>query len=101
MLNKLGEESLQWQKSLYLFLRVFYATHFFAPFDWMKEFSGKKRKQMDDVSLLDTADAEQVRKLLIAHVRADRFCQGHLNKIIRDGYLERALDRLRVLNTSP
>lgn len=93
-LKQFGEENPQWQETMQLFLGVLYATNFMAPFDWMNEFSGA---ELQDASLLDVADAEQVRKLLIAHVRADRFCQGHLNTVIRDGYLERALDRLRAL----
>nr|WP_281354551.1 DUF6508 domain-containing protein [Pseudomonas akapageensis] len=100
-LRQFGEKSPQWNDKIYIFLRVLYATNFMSPFNWMQEFSGNNRAVMQDASLLDTADAETVRKLLIAHVRADRFCEGHLNAIIRDGYLERALNRLRALNVSP
>nr|WP_281354525.1 DUF6508 domain-containing protein [Pseudomonas akapageensis] len=97
----MGEDSPQWEEAMMVFQRVLYATRFMAPFDWMKAFSGSKRAEMEDASLLDTADIEQVRRLLIAHVRADRFCPGHLSSIIRDGYLDRALDRLRVLSVAP
>jgi O-acetyl-ADP-ribose deacetylase len=40
------------------------------------------------------ADLTTVRKALTAHVRADRFCSGHLAAAIADGRVPRLLSRL-------
>jgi len=78
------------------FITVICATDFVAPFDWMTEFP-KDDPRWDDVHLLKEADAATVRKLLIAHLRLDRFSDGHLQRIMTSGYLEAALSRLRTL----
>lgn len=78
------------------FIAVIYATDFVAPFDWMTEFP-KDDPRWDDINVLNKADAALVRKLLIAHLRLDRFCSGHLERIMTSGYFEAVLSRLRVL----
>lgn len=88
------------QRELSTFFAVIYATDFMAPFDWMTEFAGK-HDQLADLTVLDKADAAMVRKLLIANLRCDRFYTGHLEHLLRSGYLEAALDRLRVLFAAP
>ncbi|MFS2157470.1 DUF6508 domain-containing protein [Pseudomonas sp. Pseusp122] len=97
-LKTLSDEEQQYELST--FLAVVYATDFMIPFDWMKEFAGKHNK-LADPALLTNADAATVRKLLIANLRLDRFSTGHIEHLLRSGYLEAALDRLRVLFAVP
>ena len=79
------------------FVSIIYATDFMVSFDWMKEF--KKSNDLDPKNLkpLENADLPELRKLLIAHLRLDRFTQGHLQELLSTGYLEKLIERLRVL----
>ena len=51
----------------------------------------------EDPEQLATATLEEYRMLLIAHVRADRFVDGHLLSVLRDGHLVQVLERIRAL----
>lgn len=84
------------QQELSQFLAAVYATDFMISFDWMSEFSTALDRMMNP-DVLITADASQLRKLLIANLRFDRFCNGHLEWMLRSGYLESGLTRLRAL----
>lgn len=50
----------------------------------------------DDPDRLGTATLEKCRMLLIAQVRPDRFVEGHLLSILRDGHLVAVLESIRV-----
>ncbi|TDV59687.1 DUF6508 domain-containing protein [Pseudomonas sp. LP_7_YM] len=84
------------QQLLSDFIAVIYATDFVASFDWMTEFPTDDPR-WDDINLLKKADAAQVRELLIAHLRLDRFSHGHLERVMTSGFLGAALSRLRAL----
>jgi hypothetical protein len=88
------------QCALDSFVALVYATDFMMPFDWMAEFAGK-HNELTDITVLSNADAAMLRKLLIANLRLDRFSTGHLEQLLRSGYLEAALDRLRTLFAVP
>ncbi|WP_282349747.1 DUF6508 domain-containing protein [Pseudomonas sp. PS01301] len=79
------------------FLDAIYRSGFFAPFDWQYVFS---EADLDDVSKLEHAGLGELRALLVANVRKDRFCAGHLQQLLRDGYLEKAFGRLLELRKS-
>jgi hypothetical protein len=81
------------QEAIGLFLSAVYATDFVQPFDWQSEF-GRRRTLMNEAGL-KRASAGRWRALMIAHIRMDRFCEGHLLDVLRSGYLEQA--RLRLL----
>lgn len=85
--------------SLELFIAAVYATDFMIAFDWMKEVP---KESLDTANLteLNTADARQLRKLLIAHLRLDRFLEGHLKQLLLCGYLDQLLARFKVLRSS-
>lgn len=84
---------------LSLFIEAVYATDFIAPFDWIKEFPDGALSPANRAPLL-TADASELRKLLIAHLRLDRFLNGHLRKLLQSGYLDQLLARLNVLRAT-
>lgn len=84
---------------LSLFIEAVYATDFMAPFDWIQEFPDGTPDPANHAPLL-TADASQLRKLLIAHLRLDRFLNGHLRKLLQSGYLGQLLARLKALRTT-
>ena len=49
----------------------------------------------DEPDRLAAATLEQCSMLLIAHVRADRFSEGHLLDTLRSGHLAQLLHRIR------
>jgi len=79
------------------FLDAIYSSGFFEPFDWQYVFSDA---ELDDVSKLEHAGPGELRALLVANVRKDRFCDGHLLDLLRDRYLEKAFGRLLELRKS-
>jgi Family of unknown function (DUF6508) len=52
---------------------------------------------MQDPALLAQADLLTLRKLLTAHVRQDRFIEGHLAQMLENGHISAILRRLREL----
>lgn len=50
-----------------------------------------------DPEVVMTASLDEVRRLLTLHVRKERFCDGHLDGVIRSGHLTALLQRLAAL----
>jgi len=95
-LKAAGASDKTWQNSLLLFLHVLYKQGFVLSFDWQAEFAGRE-KYLGDEAVLKAMNLEDLRKVLTAHVRMDRFCEGHLDSIAESGYLEQLVERLKVL----
>ncbi|AQW32561.1 DUF6508 domain-containing protein [Ralstonia syzygii subsp. celebesensis] len=71
-------------------------TGFITPFDWPAEF----RDRMDDLTnddLLRAADLETLRKVLTAQIRLNRFNEGYLDEVVRQGKWATIISRLRWL----
>lgn len=68
-----------------------YSSGFFAALDWQQVFTAT---ELNDASKLERADAGELRALLLANIRLDRFCRGHLLRLLDEGYLETAFGRL-------
>ena len=81
------------EEALGLFLSAIYATDFVVPFDWQKTFN--RRDTLMAPAGWKRASLGRWRALMIAHIRMDRFCEGHLLELLHSGYLEQA--RLRLL----
>jgi len=75
------------------FIKTLYACNFIQPFDW-GSWQDEAAKYIDYPHLLDSAALETVIKLLTAHVRKERFCNGHLAWVISNGHLLKILKRL-------
>lgn len=75
-------------------LKTLYAHNILVPFDWMswKEEAQRYRSQP---GTLQEADLLTLRKLLTAHVRADRFTEGHLASVLESGHITAILRRLK------
>ena len=64
------------------------------PFDWRSWSEEAERYQMDPEAL-QAADLLTLRKLLTAHVRAERFAEGHLASVFESGHIAAILRRLK------
>ena len=76
------------------FLIAMDSTGFSAPFDWNAEF-GESREELVSTEKLQSAELEELRKIMIAHTRIDRFVEGHLSELIASGYWAAAFARLQ------
>jgi len=74
------------------FEKALYSNGFIQPFNWTKWYEGLLLK--DHPELLQRASLQTLRKLLTAHVRADRFNEGHLADIFESGHMLMILKRL-------
>lgn len=82
-----SEEVLNFVRDLYDNNIIIYS------FDW-PAWQDEAEKLYDDQEALASVDLDTLRKLLTVHVRKDRFCEGHLAAVIRDGHVLAILKRL-------
>lgn len=74
------------------FLKILSGNGFIHPFDWMNWHEGEEL--VEHPALLEKASLQTMRKLLTAHVRADRFSEGHLAAVFESGHMALILKRL-------
>ena len=80
------------------FLRTLYDEGFIYPFDWGSWSYGVKLSRNPE--LIQRTNLLTLRKLMTAHIRQDRFCEGHLASIFESGLVIKILERLRKLKES-
>ena len=68
-----------------------------VPFDWTGWLDEEGRAIHETPGGVESADLETLRKLLVAHVRNDRFTEGHLAGAVQDGHIGRIVSRVREL----
>ena len=76
------------------FVDTLYKQNIIIPFDWVNWREEAEGCQSDPAAL-ETADLLTLRKLLTAHIRADRFVEGHLASIFESGHIAAILRRLK------
>jgi ADP-ribosylglycohydrolase len=80
------------------FIRALSGNGFIQPFDWMNWREGEQL--VDHPALLRRANLQTLRKLLTAHVRADRFSEGHLAAMFESGHIRMILKRIDEIHRS-
>lgn len=76
------------------FVQALYSAGLIYPFDWPSWLEEAER-YMNEIEAVQTADLLTLCKLLTTHVRRDRFYEGHLNHVFRNGHLTAILKRLQ------
>ena len=76
------------------FISTLYEQGMIIPFDW-RSWSEEAERYQTDPEALEAADLLTLRKLLTAHVRADRFVEGHLASVFESGHITAILRRLK------
>ncbi|MFW5792247.1 MAG: DUF6508 domain-containing protein [Desulfohalobiaceae bacterium] len=63
--------------------------------------NGGRRHQADlsDPAFIAQADIDRIIRLLTTHIRADRFCDGHLLSVLENGSIVRILTRLEQITS--
>lgn len=76
------------------FIRQLYDLQVVAPFDWSSWTQERGNELWDDPQRLAGASLEECRMLLAAHLRADRFTEGHLLHALESGHIVTILRRV-------
>ena len=80
------------------FEQALYNNGFIQPFNWSAWAEGVRL--VDNPALIERASLQTVRKLLTAHVRADRFSEGHLAHLFQTGKIVMLLKRVAAIYNS-
>ena len=75
------------------FSKALYHCNFIQEFDWTSWYDEAEKYQKQP-NFIGDADLETIIKLLTTHMRADRFCSGHLASVLDNGHLLKILERL-------
>lgn len=82
------------------FVSVLYENGWITPsFDW-GSWQDEAQEFVVKPERIDSADIEVIQKLLTTHVRADRFCEGHLASMFENGHIIALLRRLGEISRS-
>ena len=76
------------------FVKTLYEHDMIVPLDWAHWHKRAQQYQKDRTSV-ESADLATIRRLLTAHVRADRFTEGHLAAVLKSGHITAMLRRLK------
>ncbi|QLE58841.1 DUF6508 domain-containing protein [Nostoc sp. TCL26-01] len=82
-----------------IFITALSQENFVIPFDWLT-WRSEAMSFVTDPKRLNLADISTIQKLCSYHVRQERFCSGHLAKMIDNGHFLTILQRLQVIRTT-
>jgi len=75
------------------FIQILYSEKFITSFGWTA-WQKEAAKFVEQPKLLESAELSTLQKLLTTHVRKERFCSGHLARMINNGHILAILKRL-------
>jgi len=87
---------LEYHPEVYKFMKTSYKNGLVLGFDW-GAWSHEALRYMNDPQLVRTASLTTCLKLLTAHLRAERFCDGHLQSVLKTGHITAVLRRLDLI----
>jgi len=76
------------------FVKTLYEEDFIISFGW-GDWQSQAEQFCSNPELLKTADIGILQKLLTTHIRKDRFCEGHLDCVLKDGHITAILRQLK------
>ncbi len=88
---------IKFEDTVNRFTRALYQNDWIASdFNWTK-WQETAQRYVECRDIVGSADALTIQKLLTTHVRKDRFCEGHLASMIKNGHILGLLRRLQEL----
>jgi hypothetical protein len=87
---------LEYHRTVYEFMKACYENGFVQSFDW-PAWGREARRYMGDRALVRSARLATCIKLITAHLRDERFCDGHLQDVLMSGHITGILRRLEQL----
>lgn len=86
-------------ESVMQFVQTLYDNGWVTPaFNWT-EWQESAQEFVESAQKIEKADATTILKLFTTHVRADRFCEGHLAAMFENGHVVALLRRLKVIRS--
>ena len=84
------------------FVQILYANDWVTPeVDWV-QWQDVTVEYVDLPEKINSADVVTIKKLFTTHVRKDRFCEGHLAAMFKNGHIVALLRRLKeIRETTP
>ena len=89
----------QYHPAVSEFIEACYSTGLVQSFDWCA-WQHQGRRYMNDPNLVGSARLATCIKLITAHLRFERFCDGHIEDVLRSGHMIAILRRLKKLSGS-
>ena len=87
---------LEYHPAVYKFIDACYENGMVLSFDW-GAWADEAHRYMSDPQRVLSASLDTCMKLLTTHLRAERFCDGHLADVLRSGHITAVLRRLQQL----
>jgi len=88
---------LEYHPAVYEFMQACYDNAFVQrTFDW-PAWAEEGSRYLNDPTLVASASLATCIKLIMASVRYERFCDGHLGEVIKSGHVAAILRRLEQL----
>jgi hypothetical protein len=77
---------LEYHPAVYEYMAACYENGVVLSFDW-GAWADESHRYMRDSRLVMSASLNTCIKLLTTHLRAERFCDGHLEEVLRSGHI--------------
>ena len=87
---------VDYHPAIHKFERACYENEFIQKFDW-PAWAPTVRRYMRNPELIASARLSTCVKLITAHIRCERFCDGHLQDVLVSGHITAILRRLEQL----
>ncbi|MBP7654309.1 hypothetical protein KA977_12860 [Candidatus Dependentiae bacterium] len=86
-----------YSKKVNEFIKDLYAVKFIYSFDYNEWYSGEGKHYFDNPELIAKMELQDLRKIVTAFVRSERFCSGTIAEMIDKGLIIKILKRLNEL----
>lgn len=80
------------------FFYACYDAKFVQDFDWQR-WGDEHEADLRSAAFIGQSDLAAIVRLLTVHFRTDRFCDGHLLSVMRDGTIRKILSRLNEISS--
>jgi hypothetical protein len=67
-----------------------------SDFNWT-EWRDEASRYLNEPELLASADVATIQKLFTTHVRQDRFCEGYIASMFKNGHIKAIMERLKAI----
>jgi len=94
-----GIGHIEFHPVVHEFRKACYENGFVQPFGWT-EWQREALRYMNSPAVVAAARLATCIKLITAHIRCERFGDGHLQEVFESGHLTAVLRRLKQLTTS-
>jgi hypothetical protein len=93
------DDVLHWKPAVFSetvsqFIQACYDANLVQPFDWTS-WADEHKGELSSDGFIQKAGLETIIKLITGHIRTERFVEGHLLSVLKDGTMLKILKRLK------